>query len=290
MDSDQTNEIDQPRIATRMWGYDRLEVDALLTELRGRLAESERVVAEALPGVVELSGVGEKVEEILSQAREAAEIAGREASERAAQLSRAAEEEAEQLRREAEEHVTSTRAAADQYDAGVRAEADKAATERSEAARLEAEAAVAAAEEEAEQILGDARAEQARVEASIEELRGRRAAVIGEIEAIRGSLGSMVGAAEQGTIEFLGTEESAAGGEDAETQLLDSEVEGDELATYDEGDYDSREWVAAEDADAAEAEDDASYEDFEPEGGDGPRVFSPPEGDTEESPIRAEDL
>ncbi len=273
-----------------MWGYDRLEVDALLTELRGRLAESERVVAEALPGVVELSGVGEKVEEILSQAREAAEIAGREASERAAQLSRAAEEEAEQLRREAEEHVTSTRAAADQYDAGVRAEADKAATERSEAARLEAEAAVAAAEEAAEQILGDARAEQARVEASIEELRGRRAAVIAEIEAIRGSLGSMVGAAEQGTIEFLGPEESAAGGEDAETQLLDSEVEGDELATYDEGDYDSREWVAAEDADAAEAEDDSSYEDFEPGRGDDPPVFSPPEGDTEESPIRAEDL
>ncbi len=72
--------------------------------------------------------------------------------------------------------------------------------------------------------------------------------------------------------------------------MLDSEVESDELAYYDEGDTDSREWVAAEDADAAEAEDDSSYEDFEPERGNDSPVFSPPEGDTEESPIRAEDL
>ncbi len=234
MDSDHREQPGEPldqygesRLITRLWGYDRNQVEALLAELEERLDESRRAAGAAVAGVAELTGVGERVEGILAAAREAAELAGSEASDRAAALQRESEEAAEQLRREADEYQRRTRTAADEYDAATRAEADRAAAETEAKARVEAEASVAAAEAEAEQILGDARAELGRVEASIAELRSRRQAVIAEIDRIRGNLGSMVGAAELGTSEFLGLPDSDTEVfEEPETRQL--EATGDE--------------------------------------------------------------
>ena len=243
MDSDQPDQRGEPRITTRFWGYDRREVDALLAELEERLVESKLAAGAAVAGVGELTGVGERVTEILDAARQAAEVAGHEAAERAAALKRESEEAAEQLRREADDHLRTTRTAADEYDAATRAGADQAAAEIEARARVEAEASVAAAEEEAEQILADARAELGRVEASIAELRDRRSAVIDEIDRIRGSLGSMVGAAEQGTSEFLGLPD--ADNEDfaePETRQLEAADRGDDVTDeYEEPEYDGDE-------------------------------------------------
>lgn|GEM_PF-5915468 len=235
----------ESRLITRLWGYDRSQVEALLAELEERLDESRRAAGAAVAGVAELTGVGERVEGILAAAREAAELAGSEASDRAAALQRESEEAAEQLRREADEYQRRTRTAADEYDAATRAEADRAAAETEAKARIEAEASIAAAEAEAEQILGDARAELGRVEASIAELRSRRQAVIAEIDRIRGNLGSMVGAAEQGTTEFLGLPDSdtevfeepetrpleAAGDEDGDDYREPPEPDSDEWSS-----------------------------------------------------------
>jgi chromosome segregation ATPase len=247
VDSDQQDQRGEPRIATRFWGYDRREVDALLAELQQQLDESERAAGAAVAGVSELSGVGERVDEILAAARQTAEVAGLEASERAAALKRESEEAAEQLRREADEHQRTTRTAADEYEVATRAGADQAAAEIEARARVDAEASVAAAEAEAEQILADARAELGRVEASIAELRNRRSAVIAEIDRIRGNLGSMVGAAEQGTAEFLGLPDSDSEDfDEPETRQLEATDRKDDATDdFEEPEYDSDEWPVA---------------------------------------------
>jgi chromosome segregation ATPase len=243
MESDREKQGGEPRITTRLWGYDRAQVDTLLGELRDRIAESERAAGAAIAGVGELTGIGDRVEEILAAARQTAEVAGREASERATALTRESEEAAEQLRREADEYRNATRTAADEYDAATRAEADQAASETEGAARADAEASVAAAEEEAEQILADVRAERERVEASIAELRDRRSAVIAEIDRIRGNLGSMVGAAEQGTSEFLGLRDGDTEDlDEPETRQLDAEDRGEGADDYEEPELDGDEW------------------------------------------------
>lgn len=242
MDSEQQEQPGQPPITTRLWGYDRREVDARLAELEERLVESNLAAGAAVSGVSELRGVGERVSEILDAARQAAEVAGHEAAERAAALTRESEEAAEQLRREADDYRRTTRTAADEYEAATRAGADQAAAEIEAKARAEAEASVAAAEEEAEQILADARAELGRVEASIAELRDRRSAVIAEIDRIRGNLGSMVGAVEQGTTEFLGLPDDDEDLDEPETRQLEAADRGENATDeYEEQDSDD-EW------------------------------------------------
>ena len=210
MDSEMIDRLREPGLSTRLWGYDREQVDALLTDLE-RLFRS----AEGSAGA-ELAGVGERVEAILGAAAEAADHVREEASRRAAALTRDSEESARKLREEA-----------DRYASELRAEAERDAERQRRQAGVEAEEAVAAAEEEAERILRDTMVERRRIEDSIADLRERRELVVQSIERLRGSLGSMVGEAEQGT-----TEMAAAAFVDADAEIAGPETAEQEPETY----------------------------------------------------------
>lgn len=298
-----------PDFSKRVWGYDAQEVDAFMAELDERLERARREGLSAAP-VVELSGVGEKVEEILAAAREAAGQTLSSSTEVAAALKRESEEAAEQIRREADEYARSTRGSADEYDAATRSEADREAGSIREQADAAAEAKVAAAEEEAESMLRDARLELGRIEDSIEDLRERRQLVITSIERLRGSLGSMVGEASQGTTEYAAiAEETAAIEQEDEELTAPLEVaeasDDDELAeevadlalppahrngasddgaeSYDE--YETGEWETEEEATEAETDEEEATE-----AETRAYRYADVNGDTEEQRIRGEDL
>jgi hypothetical protein len=292
----------EPGFARRAWGYDRYQVDSFLEELIERL---ERLQAEsrALPEGAELSGVGRRVEEILTGARgaaaevataadqraeglrreseEAAEKLRRESEEAASELKRGSEEAAEQQRREADEYARNTRSAADEYASSTRAEAEAEVAKLRELAEADAETKRAAAEEEAERILRNARLELGRVEESIEKLRERRALVIQSIEQMRGNLSSMVGEASRGTGEFVGVSTGNGSVENPEeegTAVLDTEQPTEE-----------GEWAAkTEEESAADAEEEFEG-DYEDETLEQRRrvVF---DDETDEQAIRTEDL
>jgi cell division septum initiation protein DivIVA len=202
MDPEMIDRLREPGFATRLWGYDREQVDALLADLERLLRGAQ---SSAAP---ELAGVGERVEAILAAAGEAADHVREEASRQAAE--------------------------ADQYASRLRAEAEREAEQRRRQAGAEAEDAIAGAEEEAERILREAMVERRAIEDSIADLRERRELVVQSIERLRGSLGSMVGEAELGTTEMAAAAVVDEEGEEGET--LEQEPETYETRNDGEGD------------------------------------------------------
>ena len=290
-----------PEFSKRVWGYDSLQVDAFLAELRDAL-ELQGAGLTAEPSAVSgLAGVGEKVDAILDAARDAAEQARSSSTEQALAVKRESEEAAEQLRNEADEYATATRRSADEYEASTRSEAEGEAASVLERASSEAEAKVAAADEEADQILRDARLELGRIEETVEDLRERRQPVIASIERLRGSLGTMVGEAAQGTSEYAALAE--------ETLALEQDIDGasgdDQTAVIDldaangsVGDDEDYEPARLDDDTQADddAEDDDEFETGDWETAEEDTEESETNGyryvklDTDEQPIRGEDL
>ena len=292
-----------PEFSRRVWGYDSLQVDAFLAELRERLELDGAGLTAEPPAVSELAGIGEKVDAILDAARDAAEQARGSSAEQALAVKRESEEAAEQLRNEADEYATATRRAADEYEASTRSEAEQEAGALLERASSEAEAKVAAADEEADQMLRDARLELSRIEDTIEDLRERRQMVIASIERLRGSLATMVGEASQGTSEHAALaeetlaldEEIVSAADDEQTAVIDLAGEASSNGGGDREDYDvadddaefeTGDWETAEE-DTEESEE--SEEDTEESETNGYR-YANLRIDTDEQPIRGEDL
>lgn len=170
-----------PGFATRMMGYDRASVDALLAELEERIESREFGTTEQEALEAELSGVGEKVEGILAAAREAADLARNDATEKAQAMTKQAEQRFEQVKGEADEYSSRTRSEADEYSSTSRSEADQYSSDtRAEANQYSSEARAeadgydertrsgadsyaeeirAAADREAERIRNEARSE-----------------------------------------------------------------------------------------------------------------------------------
>ena len=263
-----------PQLRVAMRGYDRLEVDAMLSEIAERIEAGE--LTPPAPSVAgELRGISERVESILTAATEAADHLRAESTKRAEQVTQEAEQAAEHARHEADSYATETRGAADSYAKQTRTAAEQEATElREETARL-SDASSAAAEEQAAEIVREAELERDRVKASIAGLREQRQAVVDSIERLRGNLGSMVGDVEAGTEQFI-----AVAGEETdeeETLLFEDEepLTGErELADGDEeedGEYYEDEELEDE-TDEHQAEPETGEEELEYETADYDRV------------------
>lgn len=251
IDSEIIASVREPGFSRRAFGYDRHQVDEFLSELASRLEAVDDAIPARSAEAEALTGVGEKVEEILATTREAAEQAHAEAAESAGKLKRESEEAAEQLRREAEQYAEETRKAADEYDSATRSEADAEAARLREDAQAQAEAKVAAAEQDAAQMLVDAKTDLERVERSIEELRERRQLVVASIERMRGDLDSVVGDAERGTTELLVGDDGELL-EDPLDGFDDLEAEGDSPAGGATADFADEDELLEEDTDETE--------------------------------------
>ncbi len=160
MDGYPLDRIRDPRFSLAMRGYDRGEVDALLTEVGEWIERAGEDPAGSERVRDELARVGEQVSAILVEAHEAAREIREEASAQARQSLVGANTTAESVRGDADEYAQRTREEADAYGSSVRADADA----------------------EVERLIEEANQRKRDVEAVISDLEQRREAVVAELE------------------------------------------------------------------------------------------------------------